>query len=132
MKFRAKSVFETPARKAFSKCVAELFGVWESTEAELSRIAHELGALGDEEREARKRLEREEDQFHDTLNAAILTLLESPSRSVHDVLCKLKIWRSMTAPISGMDDNRTPLERLALAAVEELSAMRVAPTEQRH
>lgn len=132
MKFRAQSSIASTTHCESSKSVSELFDMWERAETELSRIAHEFDALGENNRDQQKRLERQEDQLHDTQNAVILTLLGTPSRSVRDVLCKLKVWRSVTVPILGLDENRPPLERFALGAVEELAVMHIAPGEQQH
>jgi len=112
------------------KSIFELFTLWRDSEAELASIAYDLGQCGSDDAAEMSRIERREDQLNEIQNAAILMLLEAQSQSISDVICKLKVWREMTAPIAGLDRDRSPLEQLALNAVDELSEMGKIPGEQ--
>lgn len=116
------SAQKLPERRVATPSVSDLINIWEVTELQLASLGHVMDAPDQGDQQSAELLELQEEEIQTQQNATVQILLETPSRSLHDLAAKLKIWKDTVLPVGAEETICTPVERLAVAAINELLA----------
>ena len=123
MRSLTQKFLDKDAHTLQEKNVLELCRLWTETERQLCEIALLMGKLNQTDAVKLKALETQEDVAQSIQNSVVQSLLETPSSSINETIAKLSVWRDSTFPLGGISERNTPVQNLALIALEELEQL---------